>query len=90
MNRGAWSLQEDDQLRTLARSGLSLRAIANDIGRGLSSVRDRSVKLNIVIALDRNPMKSPPRKQSPIKTLDPLIAQPLRAAPRKKRAKSKG
>jgi hypothetical protein len=89
MNKGPWSPQEDHQLRTLARSGLSLRAIANDIGRGMSSVRDRSIKLNIVIALDRNPMKSLPRKQSPIKTLAPRIAQPLRAH-HKKKAKSKG
>jgi hypothetical protein len=57
MGNGAWSPAEDEQLQKLASSGFSLRAIAEEMGRGTSSVRSRAIKLKIAIALDRNPMK---------------------------------
>lgn len=57
MSSGAWLPAEDEQLQKLAASGLSLKAIADALRRGTSSVRARAIKLNIAIAFDRNPMK---------------------------------
>jgi hypothetical protein len=58
MGSRAWSTTEDNLLRELARSGVSLRGIASELGRATSSVRVRAIKLEIAIALDRNSMKS--------------------------------
>ena len=52
-----WSTAEDQQLRKLALSGLSLAQIAAQMQRGKSSVRTRALKLEIAIASDRNPMQ---------------------------------
>jgi hypothetical protein len=52
-----WSPAEDEQLRKLALSGLSLSEIAARMKRTKSSVRARALKMNIAIAHDRNTMK---------------------------------
>jgi hypothetical protein len=54
-----WSPEEDDRLRKLALSGLSLAEIAAQMERGKSSVRTRALKMNIAIARDRNSMQQP-------------------------------
>jgi hypothetical protein len=54
-----WSPAEDEQLRRLALSGLSLAQIASQMERSKSSVRNRALNLNIAIARDRNPMQTP-------------------------------
>ena len=54
-----WSPEEDERLRKIARSGLSLVEIADELGRSKPAVYARAVKLNIVIARDRNPMQRP-------------------------------
>ena len=56
-----WSADDDQQLRSLALSGLSLTGIAQEMRRGTSSVRNRALKLNIALARDRNPMTKPLR-----------------------------
>lgn len=58
MTSGAWVATEDEQLQKPAYAGFSLRAIADKMKRGTSSVRSRAIKLHIPIALDRNPMKT--------------------------------
>ncbi len=50
-----WTAEEDDQLRKLALSGLSLLEIAARMERHKSSVRTRAVKMKIAIALARSP-----------------------------------
>jgi DNA-binding IclR family transcriptional regulator len=50
-----WSPDEDDRLRNLARSGLSVTEIAHELGRNRTSVYRRAAKLKIVIARDRKP-----------------------------------
>jgi hypothetical protein len=62
-----WSDEEDQRLRSLAKSGLSLTEIAHEMQRGVSSVRSRARKYAIAIARDRNPM------QAPIKTATDLL-----------------
>jgi hypothetical protein len=62
-----WSDEEDRRLRSLAKSGLSLTEIAQQMQRGVSSVRSRARKNAIAIARDRNPM------QAPIKTSTDLL-----------------
>jgi hypothetical protein len=52
-----WSPAEDEQLRKLALSGVSLSEIAARMERSKSSVRARALKMNIAIARDRNPMQ---------------------------------
>jgi hypothetical protein len=60
--RNEWSLEEDDRLRSLARSGLSLaEIIAHEIHRSKSSVRTRAMKLTIAVARDRNSHETPVR-----------------------------
>jgi hypothetical protein len=54
-----WSPAEDEQLRRLALSGLSLAEIAAQMERSKSSVRYRALNLKIAIARDRNPMQKP-------------------------------
>jgi hypothetical protein len=54
-----WSPAEDEQLRRLALSGLSLAEIASQMERSKSSVRNRALNLTIAIARDRNPMRKP-------------------------------
>jgi hypothetical protein len=53
-----WSDEDDERLRKLAISGLSLAEIATQMERSKSSVRARALKMNIAIARDRNPMRS--------------------------------
>jgi hypothetical protein len=52
-----WSPAEDERLRKLALSGLSLLEIATRMERSKSSIRARALKMNIAIARDRNTMK---------------------------------
>jgi hypothetical protein len=54
-----WSDEDDQQLRSLALSGFSLAEIAHQMARSKSSVRSRSLKIEIAIARDRNPMHMP-------------------------------
>jgi hypothetical protein len=56
-----WSPAEDERLRKLALSGLSLAEIAGQMERSKSSVRARALKMNIAIAYDRNPMQTTAR-----------------------------
>jgi DNA-directed RNA polymerase specialized sigma24 family protein len=52
-----WSPAEDERLRKLALSGLSLTEIARQMERSKSSVRSRALKIKVAIARDRNPMQ---------------------------------
>ena len=56
MNR-FWTSDDDARLRKLASVGLSLTEIALEMGRRVSSVRSRAIKLDIAIARDRNGMQ---------------------------------
>jgi hypothetical protein len=56
-----WSAEEDEQLRCLARSGISLAEIAQQMQRSKSSVRARATKLTIALARDRNPQQTGPK-----------------------------
>jgi hypothetical protein len=51
-----WSPAEDERLRKLALSGLSLAEIARQMERSKSSVRSRALKIKVA-ARDRNPMQ---------------------------------
>jgi hypothetical protein len=53
-----WSDEENQRLRSLAKSGLSLTEIARQMQRGVSSVRSRALKIEVAIARDRNPMRA--------------------------------
>jgi hypothetical protein len=57
MNSGPWSPEEDDLLRNLAISGFSLVEITHEIRRSKSAIYAWAIKLNIVLARDRNPMQ---------------------------------
>ena len=57
-----WSQKQDEQLRVLASSGMSMAAIAKQMKRTKSAIRTRAAKLKIAIARDRNPMQRGPRK----------------------------
>jgi hypothetical protein len=59
MNAPPWTAEEDERLRNLALSGVSLAEIAHQMQRGKSSVRNRALKMKIPIARDRNPMQAP-------------------------------
>jgi hypothetical protein len=50
-----WSLEDDERLRKLALSGLSVTEIAHELRRNRSSVHTRAAKLKIVMARDRKP-----------------------------------
>jgi hypothetical protein len=52
-----WTAEENDQLRKLALSGLSLLEIAARMERHKSSVRTRAGKMQIAIALARSPSR---------------------------------
>jgi hypothetical protein len=54
MSTGPWSLDEDERLRDLARSGFSLTEIALELQRRKSSVHGRATRLKIAVARDRN------------------------------------
>jgi hypothetical protein len=54
-----WSDEDDQQLRSLAISGFSLAEIARQMVRNKSSVRSRALKIEIVIARERNLMQGP-------------------------------
>jgi hypothetical protein len=57
-----WSQEQDEKLRMLASSGMSMAAIAAQMKRTKSAIRTRAAKLKITIARDRNPMqRSPPK-----------------------------
>jgi hypothetical protein len=53
-----WSPEEDERLRKLALSGLSMAEIAHELRRNRSSVNTRAAKLKIMMARDRNPMQA--------------------------------
>jgi transposase-like protein len=55
MTSTPWSPEDDDRLRGLALSGLSVTEIAHELGRNRSSVYRRAASLKIVIARDRIP-----------------------------------
>jgi hypothetical protein len=55
MKSTPWSPEDDERLRKLARSGLSVTEIAYEIGRNRTSVSRRAAKLKIVMARDRKP-----------------------------------
>jgi hypothetical protein len=55
-----WSIEEDERLRGLARSGFSLAEIAHQMQRSKSSVRARATKLMIALARDRNSQQTSP------------------------------
>ena len=48
-----WTPAEDELLRRLAQSGESAPAIAKQIDRNEASVRNRAMRLNIVLAKSR-------------------------------------
>jgi HJR/Mrr/RecB family endonuclease len=52
-----WTPQEDDLLRKLALSGSNITTIAVQIKRSHSAVRNRAIKLNIVVARVRDEAK---------------------------------
>jgi hypothetical protein len=56
-----WSPEEVEQLRIMARSGISLAEIAYQMQRSKSSVRARATKLSIALARDRNPQQTRPK-----------------------------
>jgi hypothetical protein len=49
-----WTPEEDDRLRKLALSGASVEAIARQMKRSKSAVRNRAYLLKIVVAKSRN------------------------------------
>jgi IS30 family transposase len=57
-----WSRDEDERLRSLARSGLSLAQIADELQRRKSSVQARAKRMKIAVARDRNPMQAKAKK----------------------------
>jgi hypothetical protein len=54
MSSSEWSPEEDDLLRSMARSGLCLGEIVQKLRRSKSSVHSRATRLKITIARDRN------------------------------------
>jgi hypothetical protein len=58
-----WSTADDERLRALARSGLSVGEIAKQMQRNASSVRTRAVAMKIAIARDRKPSKASPSER---------------------------
>jgi len=62
-----WTLDDDEQLRMLARNGLSLAEPALEMERAASSVRTRAQKLNVGIARDRNGMQKAKATRTPVK-----------------------
>jgi hypothetical protein len=59
MSGAFWSHDDDECLRQLALSGLSLAAVAAEMERSKSAIRFRALKLKIAIARDRNAMQNP-------------------------------
>lgn len=57
VSRSPWTTHDDEQLRKLARAGLSLSELAHKLDRSISSVRTRALKLDIAIARDINSMQ---------------------------------
>jgi len=55
-NGGRWSNEEDQHLRSLARSGSSIRQIALRMNRSDTAIRRHAAELNIGIAGGRNVM----------------------------------
>jgi hypothetical protein len=60
LKKNPWTTEEDDRLRSLARSGYSLTEIAHRMGRNESSIRTRAIRIELSIARDRNAMQVPP------------------------------
>jgi hypothetical protein len=59
-----WSDEDDQKLRSLALSGFSLAQIAHQMVRNKSSVRSRALKIEIVLARDRNPRQASKKTKS--------------------------
>jgi len=62
-----WTLDDDEQLRMLARNGLSLAEPALEMERAASSVRTRALKLNVGMARDSNGMQKAKATRTPVK-----------------------
>jgi hypothetical protein len=58
-----WLDEDDKQLRSLALSGFSLTEISEQMQRGINSVRNRAMKLDIALARDRNSQQTPVRRR---------------------------
>jgi hypothetical protein len=71
-----WSTADDERLRALARSGLSVGEIAKQMRRNASSVRTRATAIKIAVARDRKP----PNKASPSERLNAAKASASAAA----------
>ena len=56
MSRLPWSPAEDERLRKLALSGLSLQEIAAHMERNPASIRSRTRTLNVAVARGQNGM----------------------------------
>ena len=52
--RRPWTREEDERLKALAVTGLSLKELSHELGRSLSSTRTRASKLRVAIARDLN------------------------------------
>jgi hypothetical protein len=52
-----WSKEDEERLKSLAISGLSLAQIAEEMHRPKASVRTRAAKLSIAIARAAHPMQ---------------------------------
>ena len=48
-----WTSEEDKRLRTLARSEISVAAMATQMKRSTAAVRNRAARLKIVVAKSR-------------------------------------
>ena len=57
MNRAAWTSAEEERLRKLAISGITIGEIAAAMGRTSAAIRYRAIKMNIAIASARHPMQ---------------------------------
>jgi hypothetical protein len=53
LGQNPWTPKEDDLLTKLAKSGESAAEIARHIDRNIASIRNRAMRLNIVLAKSR-------------------------------------
>ena len=49
-----WTPEEDERLRKLALTGISVAAMAKQMHRSMAAVRNRAARLKIVVAKSRN------------------------------------
>lgn len=61
MRLDLWTPDEDASLRALARTGLSLAEISQQIGRSKGGIKHRAEMLRIAIARDQNGMQKTAR-----------------------------